>query len=322
MQQAKPYVYKGVHRETGEFYIGFRSANKEPWETDLPKYRTSSKLVRPRFDEFDWQVLMIFEKPECAYDFEQYMIHEAWGDPLLLNKSCYHGKPSFTNAGSKHTAETKTKMRKAATGRRHTEESKRKISALKKGVKHPGHTEETREKLRIANVGKKLTAEHKTKLSDAQAKRNWYTDGMKNVRARSCPDGFTAGRTVDLTPELLERLGSAMRGKTHSDSVKRKMSEAQKAARARSDRSGYGWFTNGVESTQARECPPGWRPGRAQLAKPTKDQIAKRGAALSAALQGTKYFNNGIESVRRRECPEGFVPGRLFKSKNTRSNNF
>jgi hypothetical protein len=321
MQQAKPYVYKGVHRETGEFYIGFRSANKEPWETDLPKYRTSSKLVRPRFDEFDWQVLMIFEKPECAYDFEQYMIHEAWGDPLLLNKSCYHGKPRFSIAGAVHSAETKDKIRKAATGRTHSAETRIKMGALKTGVKKPERSAETREKLRKANIGKKLSKDHRLKLSEAHVGLKWYTDGVKNVRARNCPDGFYPGVVAKYTKESLEKMSKANLGRKLTSEHRNKISEAVKEARARSDRSGYRWYTNGVKSTLAKEAPPGWRIGKAPQAKPSKDVVAKRGAALSVALQGTKYFNNGIESVRRRECPEGFVPGRLFKSKKTRSNN-
>ena len=40
--KALPYVYKLVHKETGEFYIGFRCANKVPANEDLGiKYFTS-----------------------------------------------------------------------------------------------------------------------------------------------------------------------------------------------------------------------------------------------------------------------------------------
>lgn len=30
-----PYVYKGTNKETGEFYIGYREANKLPSKLDL-----------------------------------------------------------------------------------------------------------------------------------------------------------------------------------------------------------------------------------------------------------------------------------------------
>ena len=44
-----PYVYTCTHKESGKIYIGYRCANKLPSHLDLPKYRTSSKIVKPKF---------------------------------------------------------------------------------------------------------------------------------------------------------------------------------------------------------------------------------------------------------------------------------
>jgi hypothetical protein len=44
-----PYVYKVVNRTTGEFYIGYREANKKPASEDILMYKTSSKKVKPIF---------------------------------------------------------------------------------------------------------------------------------------------------------------------------------------------------------------------------------------------------------------------------------
>ena len=42
-----PYVYKITHKETNQFYIGFRCANKVQANLDLGfKYFTSSKAVK------------------------------------------------------------------------------------------------------------------------------------------------------------------------------------------------------------------------------------------------------------------------------------
>ena len=57
-----PYVYRLDHPTTGEFYIGYRSANKKPSHLDLPEYKTSSKIVNPRFEEFNWIILAEFFK--------------------------------------------------------------------------------------------------------------------------------------------------------------------------------------------------------------------------------------------------------------------
>ena len=83
-----PYVYKLEHKETSEFYIGVRWANKYPAEMDLGiRYWTSSKQVKPRFAEFNYFVLAEFFDLEDAIDFEQKTIAENWNNPHLLNKA-------------------------------------------------------------------------------------------------------------------------------------------------------------------------------------------------------------------------------------------
>ena len=98
--QAKPYVYICTHRGTQNFYIGYREYNValgKPSTTDLPTYRTSSKHVRSNFDQFDWQIIAEFNNGEDAYLFEQQLIQQHWGNPLLLNEQYRipNGKSSF-----------------------------------------------------------------------------------------------------------------------------------------------------------------------------------------------------------------------------------
>jgi hypothetical protein len=42
-EKSTPYVYICTHNVTGEFYIGYREANKKPSHIDLLEYKTSSK---------------------------------------------------------------------------------------------------------------------------------------------------------------------------------------------------------------------------------------------------------------------------------------
>lgn len=87
-----PYVYRLDHPTTGEFYIGSRWKNVTKNVTsdiDLPMYKTSSKVVRPRFDEFEWQIIAEFQNPQEAFTFEQMMIKENWGNPNLLNRAVF-----------------------------------------------------------------------------------------------------------------------------------------------------------------------------------------------------------------------------------------
>jgi hypothetical protein len=105
--KVKPYVYVGIHKITGEIYIGYREDNvrvNRTSDVDLFEYRTSSKVVNPRFDEYDWIIVAEFDTGNDAYDFEQQLIFENWMNPLLLNKNCHYG--------NKKRFKTSTKGRK------------------------------------------------------------------------------------------------------------------------------------------------------------------------------------------------------------------
>ena len=117
-ERVLPYVYVCTHKQTGHFYIGSRCANKTPSTDDLPVYRTSSKLVRPRFEEFDWVIVAEFFDPDQAYAVEQEMIHDNWGDPLILNRNCRHrpGLPVIRNGGVA-SAETRAKISASQKGK-------------------------------------------------------------------------------------------------------------------------------------------------------------------------------------------------------------
>lgn len=98
--KAVPYVYYGTHKKTKKFYIGYRKNNVELARTsdqDLPLYKTSSKEVKPIFEQFDWIILAEFENGDDAYDFEQSIIFENWGNLLLINKSCFFNHKRFRN---------------------------------------------------------------------------------------------------------------------------------------------------------------------------------------------------------------------------------
>jgi hypothetical protein len=82
-----PYVYRLDHPVTGEFYIGYRCANKVSSAEDLGHiYFTSSKIVKPRFHEFTYQIIAEFFDKNDAYDFEQQLISDNFKNPNILNR--------------------------------------------------------------------------------------------------------------------------------------------------------------------------------------------------------------------------------------------
>jgi predicted RNA-binding Zn-ribbon protein involved in translation (DUF1610 family) len=100
-----PYVYICTHKETGHFYIGYREVNKVPSDIDLPKYRTSSKTVNPNFQNYYWSIIAEFFNGDDAYDFEQKLIYENWGNLKLINNSCYYLKKRFNASCNRFSKE-------------------------------------------------------------------------------------------------------------------------------------------------------------------------------------------------------------------------
>lgn len=89
------YVYKHQNIFTGEFYIGSRCRNVKlniSPEEDFPKYICSAKLKFIILEEKDFwksEIIKTFygeNKRTDSWWYEQNLIKENWGDPLLLNK--------------------------------------------------------------------------------------------------------------------------------------------------------------------------------------------------------------------------------------------
>jgi hypothetical protein len=197
-----PYVYRLDHPETGEFYIGFRCGNKVSAEQDLGhKYFTSSKIVKPRFHEFNYQILAEFFNKEDAYTFEQELIIENWNDIKSLNGN-------YTNNNKcvciKHTNETKEKLRLSHLGKKKSSEA---IEKLK--ISLTGHTvsEETKEKMRkVALLRPKISEETRNKLSEAGKRRKPYKHSL----------------------ETIQKIKESRKSFKHDAATKRKISESMK----------------------------------------------------------------------------------------------
>jgi hypothetical protein len=120
----------GIHRVTGQFYIGSRTTKKLklPPEQDLVKYRTSSKVVKPIFDEFDWHIVAIFFDAYDAFKFEQEFIQSKWSNKLLLNQAVTNIDKVFVYRDINRFG-----VNNSMYGKKHTMEARRKQSEIAKG---------------------------------------------------------------------------------------------------------------------------------------------------------------------------------------------
>ena len=109
--------------------------------------------------------------------------------------------------GKNVSAETRQKLSEAHKGKpscmkgKHlSEEHKLKLSAALKGEnsqwfgKH--HSEETCKRISEARKGKHPSEESRKKMSEAHKGTHWYNNGVKCIKAKTCPDGFVPGRIL------------------------------------------------------------------------------------------------------------------------------
>ena len=187
-----PYVYICTHKITGHYYIGYRSANSTPSHIDLPKYKTSSSVVKPDFESYSWQIIAEFFNGDDAFDFEQQLISEKWNDPLLLNKQHrYNCKGRFkSRTGRIVSEETREKLRLANLGKKQSAETiMKKVKAIKgkptwnKGIKSGPMSAENKQKISQANKGKPKSQAQKDKQSAIMKGRIPWNKGHKKALA-------------------------------------------------------------------------------------------------------------------------------------------
>jgi hypothetical protein len=77
---------------------------------------------------------------------------------------------------------------------------------------------------------------------------HWYNNGIVQLSAFECPDGFVKGRLP------------------YSENAIKNMSKSHKGQRTYIP-IGTHWYNNGVISVHTKECPPGFVPGRLPLKK-------------------------------------------------------
>ena len=129
-----------------------------------------------------------YNRPACELIFlthsEHLRLHHLGKHPSEESRKkmseAHKGKPSWMK-DKHHTEETRKKMSQATKGKHHSEETRKKISDALNGENHP-------------MFGKHHSAETRKKMSEVHKGTIWYNNGVKSIRAKTCPEGFVKGR--------------------------------------------------------------------------------------------------------------------------------
>lgn len=165
-----PYVYQLTHKETGQFYIGVRFANKVPSSEDLgTHYFSSSNPVKELgFENFNSFIIAEFFDRISAINFEKDLITEHWNNFLNLNKNI--GGANFCD-GPK-SKETKIKMKAPK-----SEIHKLAISRALSGVPL---SKERKQKISHARLNSDYETTDKHRLSLSLGLKRFYENGGTN----------------------------------------------------------------------------------------------------------------------------------------------
>lgn len=136
------YVYKIRHKNTGQYYFGFRKAhikqNRMPEQDFLVYYYTSSAVVKSMISEFGidhFECFIIYQDVDIeeAFWYEQDLIKTHWNDPLLINQQ-YRDRETSKGVFllDTHSAEAKARISKAHKGKTQSKETIEKMVATRR----------------------------------------------------------------------------------------------------------------------------------------------------------------------------------------------
>lgn len=153
-------------------------------------------------DAFVFKTLLICAEADVLF-FEQRIID---GYAALDSKRGYNKRVvAQTNAGMKHSEETKRRVSAGMVGRVFSDATKAKISAAKLGRLH---TALARSRMSIANRGRKLSAEVR------ESRGKLTHEKVAEIRALRSTSGITHRRLAEMYGVSRESIGDLLRGNT------------------------------------------------------------------------------------------------------------
>lgn len=187
----KPYIYKIIKKDTGEFYIGSQCKGLEIGKNYFTSIKAKDTLwfkeeFKANTSSFEIEIVKIFEDPlECVKE-ENELIKENFDNPLNINRSYHTGEHIFT------TVKYKSREERLQAKREYYNSNKELISSKKKEL-YNSNKEEINKRRR--EQYKELTEEAKQKISDY--KKSYYETNKEAINQKN-KDYYEAHKQTEL----------------------------------------------------------------------------------------------------------------------------
>lgn len=238
------YIYEITNNLNNKTYIGQHKTS-----TLNDSYMGSGVILQQAYekyglDNFTKRIIAVCETHEIANSLEkifirlyrdlgkaEYNICDGGSSPLFSGEFDIQRrmKISETSKGHNVTAETRKKISIANTGRKHPHSEETRAVIAKASSEHwkkEGYREAVSKKISRALTGRKKSIPVWNKGKSTGF--HWWNNGIENVLAKECPEGFVYGRIV--SREFIESARIANIGRIHTvnEETRRKISETQK----------------------------------------------------------------------------------------------
>jgi hypothetical protein len=130
--------------------------------------------------------------------------------PSVRGKNHYLWNKTVSDQTRKKQSDAKKGDKNPMFGKQISDSHREKLRETKAGKNHPmfgrrgknnpryglRHSEEVKEKMRTSSTGKLHSEETKAKIGAAFKGRKWWTNGIEDILAMECPNGFYPGRSA------------------------------------------------------------------------------------------------------------------------------
>ena len=214
----KIYLYVKQHQLTGLKYLG-KTTKSDPHKYPGSGLRWLNHLNKHGYNYTTTILRECQDNDELKYWGKYYS--DLWD---IVESNNWANLKTEEGQGGSLGNDSRAKLSKTKTGILKTAEHKQNISLSKTGQKYGPQSEEHKLNNAVSKIGRPQPKEAIERRTLKRVGRSMWNNGVINVFASECPEGYNKGRVKKVRPNK--------------------------------------WFTNGITNVLSPDCPDGFRPGK------------------------------------------------------------